>query len=314
MKNVHSYIIEYLTHDTIGHVNRYEVNNSYLTMDEIVKYELIGSSKNDYPIEIVSVSIDGKKISPSGIKKLNSKYFSDKLSECDGGAIGGGAAAGDSSPAGDSSTSGNLDGIHIEDVLGKNEPGKGYMGPGNFYIPSKVKVPLHRYEIANGGSKRKKTKTGKTKKYSYEKGMKIVVDMLESGDASKLNTPKIKKRLSKISSNIKNMDDIKKINAQMNKDGGNFVDKLSNTPYASLKTLFTDFGSFIKDVVTGEYKASWFAITMIATGLAYILSPIDIIPDVIPITGIIDDVFVLKLIYDAIKDEFNTWKLNKGNN
>jgi hypothetical protein len=50
MKNVHSYVIKYLTHDTAEHVNRYEVNNSYLTMDEIVKYELIGSSKNDYPI------------------------------------------------------------------------------------------------------------------------------------------------------------------------------------------------------------------------------------------------------------------------
>ena len=50
MKNVHSYVIRYLTHDTIGRVNRYEVNNSYLTMDEIVKHELIGSSENDYPI------------------------------------------------------------------------------------------------------------------------------------------------------------------------------------------------------------------------------------------------------------------------
>jgi hypothetical protein len=54
------------------------------------------------------------------------------------------------------------------------------MGPGNFYIPSKVKVPLHRWEISNGGSQRKKTKKGKNKKYSYEKGMKVVVDMFEN--------------------------------------------------------------------------------------------------------------------------------------
>ena len=33
--------------------------------------------------------------------------------------------------------------------------------------------------------------------------MKIVVDMLESGDASKLNTPKIKKHLSNIERNIR---------------------------------------------------------------------------------------------------------------
>ena len=47
---------------------------------------------------------------------------------------------------------------------------------------------------------------------------------------------------------------------------------------------------------------------MVAVGLIYLLSPIDLIPDAIPVAGIIDDAFVLKLIYDAIKDEINNWK------
>ena len=47
---------------------------------------------------------------------------------------------------------------------------------------------------------------------------------------------------------------------------------------------------------------------MVAVGLIYLLSPVDLIPDAIPVVGIIDDAFVLKLIYDAIKDEIGNWK------
>ena len=66
--------------------------------------------------------------------------------------------------------------------------------------------------------------------------------------------------------------------------------------------------NFIKDICSGQYKASWFAISMVTVGLIYILSPIDIVPDFIPVVGIIDDAFVLKLIYDAVKDELHRWK------
>ena len=47
---------------------------------------------------------------------------------------------------------------------------------------------------------------------------------------------------------------------------------------------------------------------MVAVGLIYLLSPVDLIPDAIPVAGMIDDAFVLKLIYDARKDEIDNWK------
>ena len=47
---------------------------------------------------------------------------------------------------------------------------------------------------------------------------------------------------------------------------------------------------------------------MVAVGLIYLLSPVDLIPDAIPVAGMIDDAFVLKLIYDSIKDEISNWK------
>ena len=82
--------------------------------------------------------------------------------------------------------------------------------------------------------------------------------------------------------------------------------------FKETKQLFIDFGDFLIDVVRGEWKASWFAITMVAVGLAYLLMPIDLIPDLTPIpfpgVGYIDDAFVLSLVYKAIKDEFDDWR------
>lgn len=78
--------------------------------------------------------------------------------------------------------------------------------------------------------------------------------------------------------------------------------------------MFTDFCAFIKDICTGKYKASWFAVTMVTVGLIYVISPIDLIPDVVPVVGVIDDAFVLKLIYDAVKDEIGNWKSQKTAN
>jgi hypothetical protein len=198
-----------LTHDTIGYVNRFEIDDTDMSIDDIAKTSLLGSSKNDYPIEIVDIIIDGKKISKSELNAINDRFFSQAVYECDGGAAAGGDAGGASvgDIGGDASIDGDS-GIHIEDVLGKNEPGKGYMGPGNFYIPSKVKVPFKRWDIAYGGSKRKKTKKGKDKKYHYEKGMKVVVDMFEEGIG--IDKHRILSRLKNISKQVKTMRDAEK--------------------------------------------------------------------------------------------------------
>lgn len=238
------------------------------------------------------------------------------INECDGGGDAGGAVGGDAGGAVGGDVAIDFDGTSVEDVLGKNEPGKGYMGPGNFYIPSKVKVPFHRYEIANGGSKRKKNKKGKPKKYSYEQGMKVVVDMFESEfNESKINFDKIeiRTRLSKLASSIKNMNDVKRISQSMNINGSKKQKEFEQSKFSQLKETFIDFGNFLSDIVKGKYKASWFTITMIATALLYIISPIDIIPDLIPVVGIIDDAFVLQLVYNAVKDEFLKWKSIRNN-
>lgn len=138
--------------------------------------------------EVLSIACDGKKMPNSIVADMNASY----IEECDGGAGGdaGGAAAAGGDAGGGMADAGDIAGemnsmTTTVDVLGKNEPGKGFFGKDNFYIPSRVSHPLHRYEICNGGSKRKKGKNGKDKKYAYEKGMKVVVDMFESDAPAK---------------------------------------------------------------------------------------------------------------------------------
>ena len=110
------------------------------------------------------------------------------ISECDGGGAAAGGDAGGASAGGDAGaidagdTAGEMAGTSTADVLGTFDPKKGVMGVGNFMVPSKAKVPLHRWEVCNGGSKRKKDKKGKDKKYAYEKGMKVVVSMFEDDE------------------------------------------------------------------------------------------------------------------------------------
>ena len=57
-----------------------------------------------------------------------------------------------------------------------------------------------------------------------------------------------------------------------------------------LKLLF----SVVQDYWGGEYRViPWASIASIVAALLYLLSPIDLIPDPIPIIGLVDDALVL---------------------
>ncbi len=58
----------------------------------------------------------------------------------------------------------------------------------------------------------------------------------------------------------------------------------------------------------------WKTICLLVAGLIYFIYPIDLIPDFIPVAGIIDDVALMAWIYDSIKediDNFLEWEKSK---
>lgn len=72
------------------------------------------------------------------------------------------------------------------------------------------------------------------------------------------------------------------------------------------------FFSISRDYINGKYKnVPTGSIIAIIAALLYFLSPIDLIPDFIPVIGYIDDIFVLGLVFSQVKsdlEEYEIWK------
>jgi len=64
-------------------------------------------------------------------------------------------------------------------------------------------------------------------------------------------------------------------------------------------------------VTDSDFKLSKQAYLTIAGALAYVVLPIDIIPDFIPGVGFIDDVFVIGFVMKSLSDEIERFKLYK---
>ena len=329
-----SYRREDMHHFTVRYKTRHNVSSTVWSgQAKTVEQALFAcqSIEDDDIAFVECIDIDGSKLSDSAIDKVNKEHFA-KVDECDGGGAAGGdaggAAAGGDAGAGAAASAdagdiaGEMAGTSTTDVLGKFEPSKGVMGANNFIVPAKAVVPLHRLEIGNGGSVRKKGKNGKPKKTPYEKGMKVVVSMFEDdGVESKhaedyLNKTNLKKKvvfshLKKLAKTVKSMDDVSAVEKKFSREKSAVASKLSSSRIKEAKQVCIDFGDFLKDVCKGNYKASWFTISMVVVGVLYILSPVDLIPDFIPGIGVIDDAFVIMVVYNAIKDEFEEWKASK---
>ena len=75
---------------------------------------------------------------------------------------------------------------------------------------------------------------------------------------------------------------------------------------SKLKEFYNDFKmlfSMMKDYMSGDYtEVPWYIIGAIGSALLYVLSPIDLIPDFIPVIGYLDDAAVVALCLKFIKE------------
>lgn len=100
-------------------------------------------------------------------------------------------------------------------------------------------------------------------------------------------------------------DDLSKVVEARSKIEG----KLRNTrmldKYAQLGKLMI---SMLNDYRKGEYRnVPWFTIGAVAFTLLYILNPLDLIPDFIPVLGYIDDLTVLTLTLNLVQTDLHNY-------
>ena len=74
---------------------------------------------------------------------------------------------------------------------------------------------------------------------------------------------------------------------------------------------YDDFVLLYSMVTDKDFKLDKKTYIAIAGALAYVVLPIDIIPDFIPAVGFIDDVFVVGVVMKSISDEIERFKAHK---
>ena len=88
--------------------------------------------------------------------------------------------------------------------------------------------------------------------------------------------------------------------------------KLRSGPLAQIWEDVQLLFSVVKDWTSGEYREIPIGSMVIILGaLIYLINPIDIIPDIIPVLGNIDDIFILGLVLNQVHSdlqEYKEWK------
>lgn len=127
---------------------------------------------------------------------------------------------------------------------------------------------------------------------------------------SSFSLDSIRQFLEKLQKNISDKDFSEILSSEKKIFG--ILDK--NQPFNDLVDKVKLLFELIKDFVNGNYRdISYSNITFVAAVFLYILSPIDLIPDFIPVVGYADDagvvIFALGRLVEEI-DKYEAWRKN----
>lgn len=71
----------------------------------------------------------------------------------------------------------------------------------------------------------------------------------------------------------------------------------------------------LRDVVRGDYRAlPWSTVGALTAALGYFLAPFDVVPDLLPFAGFVDDAAVLSLVFLAARKYLEHYCASRGLN
>lgn len=77
-----------------------------------------------------------------------------------------------------------------------------------------------------------------------------------------------------------------------------------NVNAATAQERFFVLGRLIKAYALGQYReVPWKTILLIVAAVIYFVNPLDLVPDIIPLTGLTDDFAVLLWVYNTVSNE-----------
>jgi uncharacterized membrane protein YkvA (DUF1232 family) len=91
-----------------------------------------------------------------------------------------------------------------------------------------------------------------------------------------------------------------------------FKEFFNNSSLEEIKDNMKEAFNYVSDVFSGRYKDySMTALITLVAGMVYVVSPIDIIPDFIPIVGFTDDITVFLFVLKSVNDELERYRKSK---
>lgn len=113
----------------------------------------------------------------------------------------------------------------------------------------------------------------------------------------------------------KTLDDKEKLSSMLKK----LKEKMKSLPMvggvlANVPTMFKLLNSYLKNEYTEIPRKQ---LIIIVSALSYLVSPIDLIPDFIPVVGLLDDMAVVSVCIKVTKDELEkylAWRETNGQN
>ncbi|WP_298721985.1 YkvA family protein [uncultured Oceanisphaera sp.] len=102
---------------------------------------------------------------------------------------------------------------------------------------------------------------------------------------------------------------------QAAREGERKLDRLAETPPAALLDWWQELKlmvSLLNDYRKGDYRAvPWKVMAALTGAVIYFVSPLDVVPDFLPLAGYLDDALVIKLALDLARADlarYAAWK------